>query len=167
VLEVDKQIKQLLGQSDSGDSDAADASEDEEDWELPIPDYIFSERARLVENFYGPGAEDFGEEKLLARRIQVTKDLVALSQLCQPARRGKRVQWDMVDTSDQTKSEEPLCVEEETLVCPTNVCILCYGLSRDSPSLPPPHRFPSKRLDSFTSSFDRFSSRPCARWNQF
>jgi hypothetical protein len=32
VLEVDKQIKQLLGQSDSGDSDAADASEEEEDW---------------------------------------------------------------------------------------------------------------------------------------
>lgn len=66
VLEVDKQIKQLLSQSDSGDSDAADASDDEEDWELPIPDYIFSERARLVENFYGPGAEDFDEENLLA-----------------------------------------------------------------------------------------------------
>lgn len=65
VLEVNKQIKQLLGQSDSGDSDTADASEDKEDWELPIPDYIFSERARLVKNFHGPEAEDFDEGKLL------------------------------------------------------------------------------------------------------
>ena len=47
-------------------------------WALPIPDYIFPERARPVENFYGAEAEDFDE---LARRIQVTKDLVALSQL--------------------------------------------------------------------------------------
>lgn len=35
-----------------------------------------------------------------------------------------------------------------SLVCPTNICIPCYGLSRDSPSQPPPHQFPSKRLDS-------------------
>ena len=85
MLEVNKQIKQLLGQSNSRDSDAADASEDEEDWELSIPDYIFSGWARLVENFYGPGVEDFEEEKLLAQCIQVTKDLIALSQLCELA----------------------------------------------------------------------------------
>lgn len=101
-----------------------------------------------MENFYGPEAEDFNEDKLLERRIQVTKDLVALSQLCEPARRGKRIQWDADDESDQTKFEEPLRVKEETLECPTNVCILCYGLSRDSPSNPPPHQFPPKRLDS-------------------
>ncbi|KAL3428577.1 hypothetical protein BDV09DRAFT_190833 [Aspergillus tetrazonus] len=71
VLEVDRQIN-------SGD----------EDWEEPTPDYVFSERARLVENFYGPEAENFDEDKLLARRIQVTKDMVALSQLCEPNRRG-------------------------------------------------------------------------------
>lgn len=35
-----------------------------------------------------------------------------------------------------------------SLVCPTNVCILCYGVSRGSPSYPPPHQFPAKRLDS-------------------
>jgi hypothetical protein len=52
VLEVDRQIKQLLGQSDVGQSDA-DSSEDE-DWELPTPDYVFPERVRHVENFYGP-----------------------------------------------------------------------------------------------------------------
>ncbi|KAL5366337.1 hypothetical protein BJX96DRAFT_169843 [Aspergillus floccosus] len=106
-----------------------------EDYELLIPDYIFSGRARLVEKFYGPGAEDFNEEKLLARPIQVTKDLVVLLRLCEPARRVKQ-------------SEEPLCVKEEALVCPTNVCILCYGLSRESLSHPPPYQFPLKRLDS-------------------
>lgn len=90
VLEADRQIKQLLGQSDVDQSDA-DSSEDE-DWELPTPDYVFPERARLVENFYGPKAENFDEDKLLARRIQVTKDMVALSQLCEPNRRGNRTE---------------------------------------------------------------------------
>lgn len=49
MLEVDRQIKQLLGQSDVDYCDA-DSSEDE-NWESPIPEYIFPERARLVENF--------------------------------------------------------------------------------------------------------------------
>ncbi|KAJ5833277.1 hypothetical protein N7474_001588 [Penicillium riverlandense] len=67
VLEVDKQIKQLLGLSDFEDSDVDNSSD--EDWELPIPEYVFSERARLVENFYGSEAENFDEDQLLARRI--------------------------------------------------------------------------------------------------
>lgn len=89
VLEVDRQIKQLLGESDVEGCDA-DRSADE-DWELPTPNYVFPERARLVENFYGPDAENFDEDKLLARRIQVTKDVVALLRLCEPPRRGNRV----------------------------------------------------------------------------
>ncbi|KAL4990762.1 hypothetical protein BDW68DRAFT_174755 [Aspergillus falconensis] len=72
VLEVNKQIKQLLGQSDSRDSDAADAAEDEEGWELPILDYNFPERAQLIEHFYGPEAEEFDEEKLLALDCTLT-----------------------------------------------------------------------------------------------
>jgi hypothetical protein len=68
VLEVDRQIKQmLLGESDVKECDADSSAE--EDWELPIPDYVFPERARLVENFYGPDVEDFREDKLLTRRI--------------------------------------------------------------------------------------------------
>lgn len=43
VIEVSKQIKRLLGPSVEGDGDAADSSE-EDDWELPIPDYVFPER---------------------------------------------------------------------------------------------------------------------------
>ncbi|KAI2860365.1 hypothetical protein CBS76997_11373 [Aspergillus niger] len=107
VLEVDRQIKQLLGQSDVDHSDA-DGSEDE-DWELPILEYVFLERARLVENFYGPDAEDFDEDKLLARRIQVTQDMVALSQLCEPNRRGNRGNWD-VDNNNEPKSWKNLCL---------------------------------------------------------
>ncbi|RHZ45040.1 uncharacterized protein CDV56_100457 [Aspergillus thermomutatus] len=149
VLEVDKQIKQLLGQSDVDDSDA-DTSEDEY-CELPIPEYVFPERARLVENFYGPEAECFEADKLLARRIQVTKDMVALSQLCEPNRRGNRINWDIdddVDDDEHEKSEEPLTPEEENLDCPTDVCIICCGLSRRLASNPPPRKFPPKRKDS-------------------
>ena len=88
ILEVDRQIKQLLGEPDV-ETCGADSSDDD-DWELPTPKYIFPERARLVENFYGPQAEDYDEDKLLARRIQVTKDMVTLLRLCEPSRRGNR-----------------------------------------------------------------------------
>ncbi|KAJ5865875.1 hypothetical protein N7534_000428 [Penicillium rubens] len=144
VLEVDRQIKQLLGQSDVDQSDAG--SSEDEDWELPTPDYVFPERVRLVENFYGPEAENFDEDKLLARRIQVTKDMVALSLLCEPNRRGNRINWDVEDDEIE-KSEEPLPAEEESLECPTDVCIICCGQSRLSSSNPP-HKFPAKRQDS-------------------
>jgi hypothetical protein len=59
-------------------------------------------------------AENFKEDKLLTRRIQVTKDLVTLSQLCEPNPRGNRINWGV---------EEPLPVKEESLECPTDVCI--------------------------------------------
>jgi hypothetical protein len=67
VLEVDRQIKQLLGHSNA--ESCEDVDSDDEDWDIPIPEYVFPERARLVENFYGPKAECFDADKLLARCI--------------------------------------------------------------------------------------------------
>ncbi|KUL81536.1 hypothetical protein ZTR_10660 [Talaromyces verruculosus] len=145
ILEVDRQIKRLLGQADPEDSDVD--SPDKKDWELPTPTYIFPERERLVENYYGPDAENYEEDKLLARRIQVTKDMVALSTLCEPSRRGNRVNWNF-DDHESAEPEKPCCLEETTPDCPTDICIICYGLSRRSTSNPPPRRFPSKRQDS-------------------
>ncbi|KAJ5289237.1 hypothetical protein N7478_002267 [Penicillium angulare] len=58
VLEVDRQIKQLLDESDEVSDDE---NTDNESWEFPVPDYVFAERARLVENFYGPDVESFDE----------------------------------------------------------------------------------------------------------
>ncbi|KAI3097945.1 hypothetical protein CBS147333_9183 [Penicillium roqueforti] len=148
VLEVDRQIKQLLGGPDAKSCDAD--SSDDEDWELPTPTYVFPERARLVENFYGPEAENYDEDKLLARRIQVTKDMVALLSLCEPSRRGNRVDWKFDDENDDPSDqpEDPSPPEEDNMKCPTDVCIICYSISRRSASNPPPHRFPSKRPDS-------------------
>ncbi|KAJ5887370.1 hypothetical protein N7495_007411 [Penicillium taxi] len=148
VLEVDRQIKQLLGEPDNETCNAD--SSDDEDWELPAPNYIFPERARLVEDFYGPEAEIFDEDKLLARRIQVTKDMVALLGLCEPTRRGNRVDWKFDDEGDELLDlpGEPSSPEEDTLKCPTDFCIICYGISCRSASNPPPHKFSPKRLDS-------------------
>ncbi|KUL84888.1 hypothetical protein ZTR_08246 [Talaromyces verruculosus] len=143
ILEVDRQIKRLLGQADPEDSDDFD----EKDWEPPIPTYIFPERERLVENFYGPDAENYEDDNLLARRIQSTKDMVALSMLCEPNRRGVRVNWNF-DDDEFAEPEKPCILEETTPDCPMDVCIICYGLSRRSTSNPPPHKFPSGRLDS-------------------
>lgn len=146
VLEIDRQINQLLGESDVEGCDA-DSSADE-DWELPTPTYVFSERARLVENFYGPDAENFDEDKLLARRIQVTKDMVTLLGLCEPSRRGNRVNWNLDEDELPEPPEESSLPEEDSLVCPTDVCIICCGVSRRSTSNPPPHKFPPRRMDS-------------------
>jgi hypothetical protein len=146
VLEVDRQIKQLLGESDeiSDDEDSGGES-----WELPTPNHAFAERASLVGNFYGPDAENFDEDKLLARRIQVTKDMVALLRLCEPNRRGNRVNWNIDDQDDLLdQPEDSPAPEEETMKCPTNICIICCGLSRQSSSNLPPHEFSSKRQDS-------------------
>ena len=146
VLEVDKQIKQLLGGSDEVVPD--DENFGDESWELPTPNYVFAERARLVENFYGPDAENFDEDKLLARRIQVTKDMVALLQLCEPSRRGNRVNWNIGDEDDllEQPEESPSLPspKEDTMKCATDICIICCGLSHQSSLNPPPHRFPPK-----------------------
>jgi hypothetical protein len=150
ILEVDRQIKRLLGQADPEDCDVN--SPDKKDWELPIPTYIFPERERLVDYFYGPDAETFEDDKLLARRIQATIDMVALSTLCEPNRRGNRVNWNF-DDHKSAEPEKPCVLEEETLDCPTDVCIICYGLSRCSASNPPAHRFPAKRQDSLRRHF--------------
>ncbi|KAJ5778330.1 hypothetical protein N7520_001576 [Penicillium odoratum] len=151
VLEIDRQIKQLLGKTDEASSEAPE-NEDSGDvtWELPTPDYVFAERARLVENFYGPDAENFDEDKLLARRTQVTKDMVALLRLSEPSRRGNRVNWNIGDEDDDLLDppEESPPLEEDSMNCPTNICIVCCGLSRQSSLNPPPHKFPPDRQDS-------------------
>ena len=41
-----------------------------------------------MEKFNDPVAEDFDEDKLLTRRIQVTKCMVALLLFCEPSRQG-------------------------------------------------------------------------------
>jgi hypothetical protein len=60
-----------------------------EEWNPPIPEYPFVERARIADIFFGPDAESIDGKRTLARRIQVTSDLAALCKLCQPSRRGK------------------------------------------------------------------------------
>jgi hypothetical protein len=129
VLEIDKQIDLLLG----GD---VIPDESEDPWNPPISEYIFAERARLVDAFYGPEAESFDEKPLLDRRIQATKDLVAFAGLCEPPRRGKRVNWD--DDDNDTK-EGPYSVDASK--CPTDMCIVCSGQSRSSSSNPPPRKY--------------------------
>ena len=138
-----------MGKSGAENRDADSTEDDDEDWQPPIPDYVFPERARLVESFYGPEGECFDEDRLLAKRIQVTEDLVALSHLCEPNRRGKRANWDGDDEQSETSEEkEAFLSEEKSPECPTDVCIICCGISRRSPSNPHPHKFPSKRKDS-------------------
>jgi hypothetical protein len=80
VAEIDKQIDQLLGESP--DIHSVDVTEE---WNPPIPEYLFVERARIADAFFGPDAE----EKTLTRRIQVVSDLAALCKMRQQYRRGK------------------------------------------------------------------------------
>ncbi|PKY02549.1 hypothetical protein P168DRAFT_283324 [Aspergillus campestris IBT 28561] len=86
-------------------------------------------------------------EAVYGRISTFTKDMVALMQLCDLNQRGNRFNWNMDDGDESEKSEEPLIPKEKTLDCPTDVCIICYGLSRRSASNPP-HKFPSRRQDA-------------------
>lgn len=83
MLKVNRQIKQLLSQSDAEIYE--DLNSNNKDWDIPILEYIFPKWAWLVENFYGPEAEYFNVDKLLAWCIQVTKDIVTLLKLCKPS----------------------------------------------------------------------------------
>jgi hypothetical protein len=121
TIEVDKQIDQLLGNSNGQWSDGED-----EDWNPPIPGYVFPERARIVDAFYGPEAETLGGEAALARRIQVTKDMVALCRLWEPSRRGKQPSSTTKDESgDEPKQEADSNPSIDEMTCPTNICIVC------------------------------------------
>ena len=118
TIEVDKQIDQLLG---NGQLD----SEDDEDWNPPIPEYVFPERARIVDAFYGPEAETLEGEAAVARRIQVTKDMVALCRLWEPGRRGKWRSSTKDDSDDEPKQEADSDPGLDEMTCPTDICIVC------------------------------------------
>ena len=121
TAEVDKQIDQLLSNPDGYRSDS-----EEEDVIPPIPEYVFEERARIVNAFYGPEAETLEGEEALARRIQVTKDMVALCRLSEPSRRGKWPSSTMKDDSnDEPKQEVDSNPGLDEMSCPTNICIVC------------------------------------------
>jgi len=121
TAEVNKQIDQLLSNPDEYQSDS-----EEEDVIPLIPEYVFQERACIVDAFYGPDAETLEGEAALARRIQVTKDMVALCRLSEPSRRGKRPSSTMKDDSDdEPKQEADLNPSLDEMSCPTNICIVC------------------------------------------
>jgi hypothetical protein len=54
-----------------------------EEWNPPIPEYPFVERARIADAFFGPDAESTEGEKTLTRRIQAVSDLAALCKMRQ------------------------------------------------------------------------------------
>lgn len=102
-----------------------------------------------MESFYSLEGECFDKDRLLAKHIQVTEDLVALSHLCEPNHWGKRANWDGDDEqSKKSEENEVFLPEEKSLECPTDICIICCSISHCSPSNPHPHKFPLKRKDS-------------------
>ncbi|KKZ61212.1 hypothetical protein EMCG_04167 [[Emmonsia] crescens] len=70
--------------------------------------------------------------------------MVALLRLCEPNRRGNRVNRNIDDQDDLLdQPEDSPAPEEDTMKCPTDICIVCCGLSHQSP-----HKFAPKRQDS-------------------
>jgi hypothetical protein len=128
VAEVDKQIDQLLDGSGCA-SESEDEPNDEEDWEPPPPSYLFQERARIVENFYGPDSETLDVNLALTKRIQVTKDMITLCELSEPTRRGRKFDWDKHGVgSDNDSVEIQIQDDLDTLYdkkCSTDICIVC------------------------------------------
>ncbi|KAF1810945.1 hypothetical protein P152DRAFT_72353 [Eremomyces bilateralis CBS 781.70] len=118
---------------DNTDVGSSDGENEDHDSDPPPPEYVFQGRARLVDAFYGPDADTLDGEQRIGRRIQVTKDMIALWGLWEPNRRGKRFDWNK-DTEDivvdiiekkQEQGSSP-CLNE--MKCPTGVCIICPKL---------------------------------------
>lgn len=67
IFTVNRQIKQLLSQVDSENSNIKSPSKKNQ--ELSIPIYIFSERECLIENFCSLNTENYKDNKLLTKCI--------------------------------------------------------------------------------------------------
>jgi hypothetical protein len=77
-------------------------------------EYHFAERASIFEAFYRPDAETLEGPLALARRIQVTVNLVTFCGLREPCRPGKGVP---LDKKNDNRDEE-LKGEEDVLSAP-------------------------------------------------
>ena len=91
VLELKKQIQKLKHDS-SATKDSEQIDTDAEEWEPPAPKYVFQERARIANAFWGPDAGTLAGEAALNQRIQAVKDLAALCLLREQCVTGKRMQ---------------------------------------------------------------------------
>lgn len=125
TIEVDKQIDQLV---DNPDADLSDSEHMDEDQNPSIPEYVFPERARIVEVFYGPKAETLENDLALARRIQVMKDMTALCGLWEPNHWGRIVNWNKEDDTNDKLKHEDSPLGPDVVKCPIDVCITCLGL---------------------------------------
>lgn len=125
TIEVDKQIDQLV---DNPDADLSDSEHMDEDQNPPIPEYVFPERARIVEAFYGPEAEILEGDLAPARRIQVMKDMTTLCRLREPNRWGMIVNWNKEDDTNDKLKHEDSPLSPSMVKCPVDVCIICLGL---------------------------------------
>jgi hypothetical protein len=83
-----KQIDQLLDKSP--DIDSADVAEE---WNPPIPEYPFVERARIADALFDSDSESTDGKRTLARRIQLASNLATLCKLCRQSHRGKPFNW--------------------------------------------------------------------------
>jgi Protein of unknown function (DUF3435) len=125
VAEVDKQIDRLLCDADTCFSENGEDEDEGEDWEPPTPTYIFEQRARIVEAFFGPDAETLDDKPALLRRIQVTKDMIALCGLCEPSRQRGRFNWKRNQDPIIINTKEGSNTSVEDLMCPIDICIVC------------------------------------------
>lgn len=131
VLELQKQIKQL-NQPSSAINTSEQMQSDLDKPDPPIPEYIFEERARIANAFWGPNAGTLAGEAALHQRIQVVEDLAALCHLREqrvPGRRINNYESDSIAKSSSSiegvkhKSDSPGI----PLHCPLSQCIVCFN----------------------------------------
>lgn len=132
VLELKKQIQQLKqGSSATKDSEQIDTGAEE--WEPPVPEYVFQERARIADAFWGPNAGTLAGEAALDQRIQAVKDLAALCHLREQRVLGKRINRYASDSGPTMESLSSIETVKQPdppkipLHCPRTQCIVCFN----------------------------------------
>ena len=134
VLELQKQIKQFKQPSSFVNVfEQMDTGADNSD--LSILEYVFEERARIADAFWGPDAGTLVGEAALCQRIQVVKDLAALCHLREQRVPGKRINR-YKSTSSSTAKSSSSSIEDikhksdspdVPLHCSLNQCIICFN----------------------------------------
>ncbi|KAF1816829.1 hypothetical protein P152DRAFT_463208 [Eremomyces bilateralis CBS 781.70] len=135
--EINKQIEKLLRRTEGNilDEDDGESEEDSEevDWEPPYPNsqVHFSGTPRNVDTFYGPDADTLSDDASLCKRIQATKDMIALCDLQEPPRL-RDTSWNADDSDDSDRTNDKTLPTQEQSVpslnernIPTKACIIC------------------------------------------
>ena len=134
ALEIARQINLLLGVKPEEET-----TDPEREWLPPAPVYSSDEHERVGQEFFGSKVDGVPRAEEHTQRVQVIEDLIVLSGLREPPKRGPRIQWakldppldpgqadDLVPHGDESVKAEEVSPAPKLLFA-NDQCMFCAG----------------------------------------